>query len=308
MAEERIVVGGGTPYPLNGVLTLPEGTDGNVPAVVFVHGSGPGNMDEKVGRLTPFRDLAKGLAAHGIASLRYDKRTFAHGRKMKKAGLLTVWEETIEDALLATKLLREDSRIDPMKVFLLGHSMGAMLAPRIDAEGGNYHGLILLAGTPRTLEEVIIDQGRDALAQMNPILRWLAKGQIKKTEKLFSSICEMSDEEAKKKNLGAGGTAWYFKEMSAHSVAGYLKDLTKPILFLQGGKDFQVSVEKDFNAYKALLQDQSNATFKLYEDLNHAFVPAIHDNIMKARQEYAVERHIGPEVIGDIAAWIKECE
>ncbi|MBE6933359.1 MAG: alpha/beta hydrolase [Ruminococcaceae bacterium] len=304
MAEEKIIVGADTCYPLNGILTLPEGKEGAVPAVVLVHGSGPSNMDEKVGKLTPFRDLAEGLAAHGIASLRYDKRTFAHGRKMKKDGLITVWEETIEDALLATKLLREDPRIDPTRVFLLGHSMGAMLAPRIDAEGGNYHGLILLAGTPRTLEEVMIDQSRDVLAQMNPILRWLAKGQIKKTEKLLSSIPEMSDEEAKKKSLGAGATAYYFKEMSANPAKGYLKDLTKPILLLQGGKDFQVSLEKDFNAYKAILHDRPNAEFKLYENLDHAFVPAIYDNIMKAQQEYAVERHIGSDVISDIAKWI----
>ena len=70
MIEEKIVVGEGTKYPLKGILTLPEGVKASVPAVVFVHGSGSSNMDEKVGKLTPFKDLAEGLAKSGIASIR----------------------------------------------------------------------------------------------------------------------------------------------------------------------------------------------------------------------------------------------
>ena len=82
MVTEKITVGEHTKYPLNGLLTLPEQTAHPVPAVVFVHGSGTSNMDEKVGKLTPFKDLAEGLAKYGIASIRYDKRSFAHGLKM----------------------------------------------------------------------------------------------------------------------------------------------------------------------------------------------------------------------------------
>ena len=82
MIEEKIIVGENTKYPLNGLLTLPDNITNPVPAVVFVHGSGASNMDEKVGKLTPFKDLAQGLARHGIASVRYDKRSFAHGFKM----------------------------------------------------------------------------------------------------------------------------------------------------------------------------------------------------------------------------------
>ena len=104
MIREKVIVGEGTEYPLNGMLTIPE-ADGPVPTVVMVHGSGSSNMDEKVMKLTPFKDLAEGLARHGIASLRYDKRSFAHGRKMLKAGDVKVKEETIDDAVLAVNML-----------------------------------------------------------------------------------------------------------------------------------------------------------------------------------------------------------
>ena len=147
MYREKIVIGEGTDYPLNGILTLPDGNEGPVPAVVMVHGSGSSNMDEKVMKLRPFRDLAEGLARHGIASIRYDKRSFVHARKMLKQ-CITVKEETIEDAVLAINLLKSDRRIDSDNIYILGHSMGAMLAPRIDAEGGDVKGLIMMAGTP----------------------------------------------------------------------------------------------------------------------------------------------------------------
>ena len=188
MAEEKIVVGAGTKYPLNGLLTIPEQAAGPVPAVVFVHGSGSSNMDEKVGKLTPFKDLAEGLAKHGIASVRYDKRSYAHGLKMvrEKNLVITVKEETIEDAVLATELLKQDPRIDPERIFIVGHSMGAMLAPRIDAEGGNYRGLILMAGTPRTLEEVMVGQMEDIMAGSKGLMSKLLVRQLQKISRSFA--------------------------------------------------------------------------------------------------------------------------
>ena len=307
MIEEKIIVGENTKYPLNGLLTLPDCAKTRpVPAVVFVHGSGAGNMDEKVGKLTPFKDLAEGLAKHGIASIRYDKRSFAHGFKLIKEKDVTVKLETIEDAILAAEMLRKDSRIDKDNVFIVGHSMGAMLAPRIDAEGGDFKGLILMAGSPRKLEEIILDQNEEVLRSTKGLVHWIVKKQVSKIMGMFNGLYQLSDEEAKKKKVGGGTTLYYFKEMGEHAAADYLTSLEKPIIIMQGEKDFQATVEGDFEAYKQLLSDKNNVTFRLYENLNHAFVPSVYGNIMKAKQEYNVEQHIGEEVIADIANWIKE--
>ena len=304
--EERIVIGENTKYPLNGLLTLPADVATPVPAVVFVHGSGASNMDEKVGKLTPFKDLAQGLARHGIASVRYDKRSFAHGFKMlRDKGLeVTVKTETIDDAILATELLKKDPRIDPERVFIIGHSMGGMLAPRIDAEGGNYAGLIIMAGSPRKLEEIILDQNEAALRSTKGIVNWIVKKQVEKFAAMFGGMYQLSDEEAKKRKMGGGTTLYYFKEMGEHPASGYLLTTGKPILILQGKKDFQATAEKDFAAYKQLLDRKENVTFRLYENLSHAFVPSVYGDIMKAKHEYNVEQHISEEVIADIANWI----
>ena len=306
MNEEKIIIGENTQYPLNGLLTLPDDTAKPVPAVVFVHGSGASNMDEKVGKLTPFKDLAQGLARHGIASVRYDKRSFAHGFKMLRDKDLevTVKTETIDDAILATELLKKDPRIAPERVFIIGHSMGGMLSPRIDAEGGNYAGLIIMAGSPRKMEEIILDQNEAALRSTKGFVNWIVKKQVAKFAAMFDGMYELSDAEAKKKKMGGGTTLYYFKEMGEHAASAYLSSCEKPILIMQGEKDFQATAEKDFAAYKQLLAGRSNVTFRLYENLSHAFVPSVYGDIMKAKQEYSVEQHISEEVIEDIANWI----
>jgi uncharacterized protein len=78
--------------------TLPAGSS-RVPGIVLVHGSGPGDRDETIGPNKPFRDLAWGLAASGIAVLRYEKRTRLYGEKLASNLNLTVQEETIDDGL-----------------------------------------------------------------------------------------------------------------------------------------------------------------------------------------------------------------
>ena len=304
MKTESIIVGKGTEYPLNGLLTLPDSPQENLPAVVLVHGSGASDMDERVYSLTPFRDLAEGLAERGIASIRYDKRTFVYGRKMKKL-CITVKEETIDDALMATDLLRSDPRIDPGSIFLIGHSMGAMLAPRIDAEGSCFRGLILMAGSPGRLEEIVVRQLKQASRSKGALLRAIAGLEDRIFSKKFDGLYEMSDEEARKKKFAGSTTLYYFKEMGRKTAADYLAESDKPALIMQGGMDFQVLPSEDFTGFQERLKDRSNVEYRLYEDLNHVFVKGIYNDILKAGKEYRMEQHIGAEVLDDISSFIR---
>lgn len=305
MADEKIVIGAETRYPLNGILAMPNDIRGLIPAVVLVHGSGPSNMDEKIGNVYPFKDLANGLSEKGIAVLRYDKRTFVYGKEMRYDTGMSVKEETMEDAILAADFLRKDSRIDANKIFILGHSMGGMLAPRIDAEGGNFAGIIIMAGSPRKFEEILMDQNNDVLNSLNKFLKVIARKQIAGLASKFNNIYNLSADEAKSTVvLGKYVRAYYLKEMGEHPSTDYLKVLTKPVFILQGEKDFQVSLEKDFNGYKKLLGDLPNVTFKLYPNLNHAFMPSVYGEILKAKKEYMVPQYVDKQVIKDISEWI----
>jgi len=309
MITKKIIVG--EKFPLDGLLTLPDG-EGPFPAIVLVHGSGPNDMDEKVGKCYTFKDLAAGFAERGIATIRYDKRTKTYGKQMVKdadPGDLTVWEETIEDALFATEIVRKDPQIDADKVFILGHSMGAMLAPRIDAEGGNYAGLVLFAGSPRKLEEIMREQIDNSIKNLKPPISWIANLQTKKIKAKFDIIYTLSDADAKKTNfLGKYIKVYYFKEWGEKPAEMYLKDLTKPIFIMQGDMDFHVSVENDFNKYKEIMGDRPNATFKLYQGLNHLFMPTTYGlDISKGLKEYKKPQHVEAYVMDDIAEWLRTC-
>ncbi|SOC42714.1 alpha/beta hydrolase family protein [Ureibacillus acetophenoni] len=308
MIQEKIIIGFNTKYPLNGILTIPNESVGLLPAVVLVHGSGPSNMDAKIGPNTFFKDIAEGLAGKGIASVRYDKRTFVYGKVMKDDPSMTVKEETIEDAILAANLLSNDPRIDPNKIFIIGHSFGGMLAPRIDAEGGNFAGIIIMAGSPRKLEEIMMSQNDAVLKSLNKLLRWLAKKQIAAFSKKFDNLYDMSDDKAKSTKLFAGIRAYYIKEMGEHPASDYLTKLEKPVFIVLGEKDVQANVTEDFEGYKELLKNKDHATYKLYPNLNHLFMPSIYGNIMKIKKEYAIPQKVDQQVIVDIADWILSFE
>ena len=305
MIEEKIILGQGSDFPLDGKLTLPDGADGPVPAAILVHGSGSTNMDEKIMANRPFRDLAEGLTARGIAVIRYDKRSFVHGRKLIKIPGFTVFDETIEDALFAAALLRSDERINKDKVFMIGHSMGGMLAPRIDIQGGDFAGLIIMAGTPRRLEDVLFEQIDEVLASYKGLTHYLAGKQKAGLEKKLAGLYDMDDEKAKTIKVMGGTSVYYFKDLGEPDVPAYLAKTKKPILVLHGEKDAQVRTDKDFEKYKELLAGRDNAFFRLYPDLNHLFMPSAYGDLKNLKKEYKIPGKVAEYVIDDIAAFIK---
>lgn len=305
IVEEEIIVGEGTTYELGGTLALPKKDQENLPAVVLVQGSGPSDRDESVYGYKPFRDIAWGLAEQGIAVIRYDKRTYTYGEKaVQDTDKLTVYEETVEDAVQATELLKSDNRIDENNVYIVGHSLGGMLAPRIDVQGGDFAGIIILAGSPRPLWEIVYDQNKAVLENtpMNESDKMEQKELVEEEYKKAQQLREISEDEAEKMTV-FGMNAYYLKEMDQYNVASIVSKLDKPLFILQGEDDFQVSYEKDFVAWQELLEDSENATISSYPDLNHFFVD--YQGPGKGTiKEYETPKQVDKKVINDIGEWM----
>ncbi len=298
--EKEVVVGSGK-WSLPGTLTMPAGA-GPFPAVVLVHGSGPNDRDETLGPNKPFRDMAWGLASRGIAVLRYDKRTKVHGLEMVVAEKpVTVKEETIDDALAAVELLRTTPGIDPKLIFVAGHSLGGMLVPRIGMRDKDIAGFIVLAGTTRPFEDVIMDQ-RKYIASLDGKI---SPDEQKMLDECAAQVARVKDPKLSEKTpaseLPTGVSAAYWLALRGYRPGEVAKGLRRPMLILQGGRDYQVTKE-DFNGWKKSLMSQPNVQFNFYPSLNHLFIRG-EGTITPA--EYAIPGHVAEMVVRDMALWIE---
>ena len=289
---------GSAEWALPATLTMPAGT-APVPAVVLVHGSGPNDRDGTVGANKPLKDLATGLASRGIAVLRYDKRTKVHGAKMAAVVGFTVHQEVIEDVMDAVKILRAAPRIDPTRVFVLGHSLGGTLIPRIGIADRSIAGLIVLAGAVRPVEELIVAQTR-YLAGADGTISAEEQQAIDRAGALAESVKALKPEDAKTGRMISGAPASYWLDLRGYDAAATARQVKAPMLILQGERDYQVTPE-EFGKWKAALGARRDVTFHSYATLNHLFIAGTGPSLPA---EYQVPGHVAAEVVSDIATWI----
>ncbi len=270
--ETELSVGEGE-LKLPATLTRPRPRPaGALPALVLVHGSGPQDQDETIGPNKPFRDLALGLAARGIAVLRYEKRTRRYGQKLDLK-TLTLKEETIDDALAAVKRLRATEGIDPARIFVLGHSLGGTALPRIARADPKLAGLVFMAASARPLEDLVVEQ-LGTIAGLDGKLSPEEKTQLeaaKAAAQVVKSPDLSADTPAAK--LPFGIPAPYWLDLRANDplkLAAALPAGTR-MLFLQGARDYQVTV-KDLELWKQALaarEAKGEARFVLFPKGNH---------------------------------------
>ena len=297
--EQEVTIGAGE-WILPATFSIPKGK-GPFPAVVLVHGSGPQDRDETIGPNKPFADIAWGLASKGIAVLRYEKRTKQYGVKISQENIpITVNEETIDDALSAVSFLRKSEKINPRKVFVLGHSLGGMLAPRIGQRDLSIAGLIIMGGITRPLEDIIIEQ-MNYIFLLDGKINDAEQNQLDNINKQISRVKDpLLSSEISPTELPFGVHAEYWLDLRKYDPAKSAENLLMPMLILQGERDYQVTMD-NFNGWKQRLITKKNVAFKVYPTLNHLFM----DGIGKSTpDEYEKEGHVAEFVIEDIAQWI----
>lgn len=217
--EERQVAVGKGFFSLPGTLSVPKGP-GPFPGLVLVHGSGPNDRDEAIGPNKPFRDLAHGLASRGIAVLRYEKRTKHYPTLMALTmGSLTVREETIDDAVAAVDTLAAQEKIDRHRIFVLGHSLGGMLIPRIGRAKDSITGFISLAGSTKPLEDSVLEQTRYILS---------LKGKLTEEEKAKVQEIERQVAKVKSPDLSPRRRQATFRSASRRNTGGTCVAISPP--------------------------------------------------------------------------------
>jgi hypothetical protein len=295
----QIPVGVGSP-PLHGTLTLPAGP-GPFPAVVLVSGSGPADQDETVGPNHPFLDIALGLAARGIASIRYDKRTLDFPRSINQQ-TFTMTQEYVPDALAAIRLLHRQPAIDPRRLFVLGHSQGGTYAPLIAQRAPEVAGVIFLAAATESIGSATLRQTR-YLATLPGAIGSQARANlptvISEAARIDSPAALRSDPPATIL-LGGAGPAYYLSGLGYNEVAT-ARSIPQPLLFLQGDRDYQVTVANDLDVWLRGLRGRAGVTVVQFRRADHLFLDG---SGRPTPLEYTRPGHVDPRVIATIAAWI----
>jgi uncharacterized protein len=299
--EVQTKVGSGQ-WALSATLSIPNGK-GPFPALVLVHGSGPNDRDETVIAVKPFRDLAWGLASRGVAVLRYEKRTREHNAEFKKLPSYTVREETIDDAVAAVDTLRHTSQIDATKIFVLGHSLGGMLIPRIAKEDDKIAGFIIVSGATRPLEDMMLEQVQYILSLQKSPPSADEQRHLESIKKLVNRIKDPNLALNTKDADGKENTdTAYWMDLKDYKPALAAQSIEKPLLILQGDHDYQVT-QVDFDNWKNALSSRPNVRLKMYPGLTHVMMKSLGTPSPK---DYDLAQNIPQSVIDDIADWLKQ--
>jgi pimeloyl-ACP methyl ester carboxylesterase len=298
-ATRQIPVGVGSP-PLKGTLTLPAGA-GPFPAVVLVSGSGPNDRDETVGADKPFLDIALGLAADGIASLRYDKRTLDYPESVNPATFTAV-DEYVPDALAAISLLEHERAVDAHRIFVLGHSQGGTFAPLIAQRAPEVAGVILLAASTEPFGAALLRQVR-YLATLRGAVGSQATTELPQVEQVAAAIDnpDLAQENPSTVIFGGVGPRYYLSLQDYEEVPT-ARSIRQPLLLLQGDRDYQVTVANDLDVWLKGLAGRRGVTTVQFPRADHLFIDGSGPS---SPLDYDQPGHVDPKVIATIASWVK---
>lgn len=256
--SERPLVLNTTTGQINGKLLTP-GTGNSYPVVLLIAGSGPTDMDgnSAVGPMTnnSLKYLAEGLAAKGIASLRFDKRGIASSRAAGKDEYSLRFDDYVKDVKEWVEYLSRDKRLSG--IYVLGHSEGSLIGMLASLDNPKVKGYISLAGAGRPAYELIEEQMasqpqaiRDMVASVNKEL---------KEGKLVPNV-PLGLQALFRQSVQPYMISWY-----KHDPKAIIGKLKMPVLILQGGKDIQVSV-RDAELLKAA---HPGSELHLIDTMNH---------------------------------------
>ncbi|TQS40666.1 DUF3887 domain-containing protein [Cryptosporangium phraense] len=240
--------------------------------VVLLSGGGPFDRDETSGVNKPLKDLAWGLASQGIAVARFDKPAVEPGWTMS--------DEYLPRALAAAETLSTD------RIYLLGHSMGGRVAPRVAAALPSIAGLILLAADAEPLHHAALRVARH--------LGW-DTSTLERQAALIDSPSLTAATPAADLPFGWPGSYWL--DLRDDDPVATAAAVDVPVLLLQGGRDYQVTVDGDLARWRAGLP---RAAVRVYDADDHLFFPGSGPSTPAG---YLPAQHLDAAVVADVVRW-----
>jgi pimeloyl-ACP methyl ester carboxylesterase len=302
---------------LAGTLSLPGGT-GPFPAVILINGSGPNGRDEDIQGHKIFAVLADFLTRQGIAVLRYDKRGIgSSGGNFRTA----TTKDFTDDADAALRYLKTSNEIDADHLGLIGHSEGGIVAPALSIRNPDARFIVLLAGPGMRFDRLLLRQA-DLIARADGQSADQVAQSHARRETLFAAIAAAPDSAAAKtiaqsffdkavatKIMGPDDakvrlemmTSPWFLQILQFDPLPTLRQVTVPVLALNGSLDLQVPSRENLEAIREALKDDRDVTIREIPGLNHLFQRAK----TGSPQEYGkIQESFAPDSLAVIADWV----
>jgi len=291
---------GDRPLVVGATLSLPKGAQGRVPAVVLLSGGGAFDRDMTMGNNRIGKDLAWGLASRGIAVLRFDRAAHTHPTVVARNPDRTPTDDYVPFGAAAFDALRVHPAIDPARIVLVGHSMGGSFAPRIAAARRDVSGLVLLAAEAQPMNQAAVRVMKylAALDPASPTLRDAAAAM----EELAANVdSPQLSRRTDPRTLPFGYSGAYWLDVRGYDPIRTATDVAKPMLILQGGRDYQVTVDDDLALWRAAFEGRDDVTIRVYDNDDHLFFSGTGPSTPAL---YEPRQHVDEAVVADIAHWI----
>ncbi len=285
-----------------GTLTMPDGVEGQVPAVILITGSGAQNRDEELMGHKPFKVIAEYLSARGYAVLRCDDRGVGKSTGDMAHATTLDFAQDVEYQL--DYLLMKPDLFDPQRLFLFGHSEGATVAAIVAARRKEVAGVAMLGGSGvdgRTVlmqqneaafrlrgladslverrlacmrdlfavcDTLFLGQGVDTVKTLNMAFRPLFKQHAAGLTKEQKQQCGLTNTECYGWAL-AMATPW-MRTFLTLNPADYIAKMRCPLLAIGGEKDCQVLAEANLSAIKRVCKiNRVKCSIVQLKDINH---------------------------------------
>jgi pimeloyl-ACP methyl ester carboxylesterase len=277
---------------LYGVIDLPAGA-GPFPVVVSIAGSGPRDRDGNQASLKndSLKLLGEGVAAQGVAVLRYDRRGIGQSRKAAPKEEDLSIDMLADDVVEWIRVLRKDKRFTGIGI--VGHSEGALVGT-LAARRAPADAFVSVAGVGRETQVVL----REQLAKNLP------KELKEKSDKIIDELVAGRTVADPPKELAAlfrPSVQPFLISKFKYDPAKELSKLEIPVLIVQGTTDVQTMVEDA----KVLAAAKRDAKLIIIAGMNHT-LKKVATQAEQAKAYFDPSLPLAPKLVEEIASFLRE--
>ncbi|HEY0543778.1 MAG TPA: alpha/beta fold hydrolase [Pyrinomonadaceae bacterium] len=291
-------------YQLAGTLLLPKTGARPFPVVITSTGSGQQTRDEplpypNLKDYKLFRQIAEHLASRGIAVLRVDDRGVGDSTGVETLDNVTTFDFA-DDVRAQVAYLRTRPDVDHKRIAIVGHSEGGVIAPLVAASDPQLKAIVLMAGTGKRGDEVLLYQMNRPL-ELNAAMSDEEKARARaENERILRTVIEGGDIS---KLPPIFHYAWT-KAFLTYDPLSTIRKVRQPIFIVQGALDQQVTADQaDMLAKAAREAGNTDVTVRVFPTLNHLFLPATTGD--ESEYNTLETSRIGDDVIKAIGDWLQ---